>query len=91
MANKDDLFFSYVEEITKLVQSIIDKGEVAENIFICFDRSSKKFYVEKDVPYKESRPAFKLQWLIQMNNRAYWESNDASLLSTAGIIEEEYT
>ena len=91
MANNDDLFFYYVEEITKLVQSIIDNGEVAENIFICFDRSSKKFYVDKDVTDRESRPAFKLQWLIQMNNRAHWEPNDASILSTAGIIEEEYT
>ena len=91
MVNKDDLFFYYVEEITKLVQSVIEKGEVADNVFICFDRSSKTFYVDNDVADWESRPAFKLQWLIQMNNRAHWEPNDASILSTAGIVEEEYT
>ena len=91
MANKDDLFFYYVEEITKLVQSVIDKGEVADNVFICFDRSSKTFYVDKDVVDLESRPAFKLQWLIKINNLAHWEPNDASILSTAGIVEEEYT
>ena len=75
----------------KLVRNVIDKGEVADNVFICFERSSKTFYVDKDVADLESRPAFKLQWLIQINNRAHWEPNDASILSTAGIVEEEYT
>ena len=91
MENEDDIFFHYVEELTKIVQSINDKEEVAENVFICFDQSSKKFYIDRDVTDLESRPAFKLQWLIQMNNRAHWEPNDASILSTAGIVEEEYS
>lgn len=91
MENENDIFFYYVGELTKIVQSIIDKKEVAENVFICFDQSSKKFYIDRDVTDSESRPAFMLKWLVRMNNRAIWEPNDASILSTAGIIEEEYT
>lgn len=91
MGDNDDLFFSYAEEITKLVQSVIDSGDVAENIFICFYRSSKKFHIDRDVTDWESRPAFKLQGLFQINNRVHWELNDASISSIPVIIIEEYS